>query len=186
MSKRFLQTCSGDNSIEWTMFRPTGGAVVKLGNNIVIAQLVEDFSGLRQQPVNSLNGIDTLTNARQYGSLIPGTCTNFKNPLVSFKPQELGHLGNNVGLGNRLTGGNRQRIIPIGPGPHGIFYKKMARHCTHRLKGLFIVYTARPELIFDHSGTAGSITVNHFYSLASQSHLPSQVRHQSTYGRYTT
>jgi hypothetical protein len=73
--------------------------------------------------------------------------------LATLEHQGFRHEGNDVGLGNRLFSGYRERRILISEFTKVLRQKQFARHLAHCVQDELIAHAAGDNVSLDHFGT---------------------------------
>ncbi|VTR66369.1 hypothetical protein DESC_480079 [Desulfosarcina cetonica] len=146
----FGRTGGDDDGVEGTVLPPTGGPVRIAGDDIVVAQFIEQFARARVQGVDALHGIDPEGDLSENGRLIAGTGANLQNPVLGRQLQGLGHLGDDERLGDGLLFTDGQGIVAIGLVHHGLADKQMTRDASHGVQHTRITDATGDDLIGDH------------------------------------
>ncbi|EKD36366.1 MAG: hypothetical protein ACD_75C01535G0003 [uncultured bacterium] len=131
-------------------------------------QLVEYPPSFGQQGADPFHGIDLIAHPGKNCRLVPGTGTDFENFFIPLQLEGLGHVGHNIGLGNGLSGPDRQGMIAVGPAPHGIVDEQVPGDFGHRLDGSFIEDVPAQELLLNHSYPAGCVRIHHLLFLCQE------------------
>src|SRR6266446_3078715 len=77
--------------------------------------------------------MDLMPQLGQYGGLIAGPRADFEGTRMLRQPQQVGHQGNDVRLGDGLTVADRQWPVGIGQLALGDGYEGMTRYAAHRV-----------------------------------------------------
>ncbi len=88
----------------------------------------------------------------QHGGLITRPGADFKNTVVLADPKQMGHVGHDEGLRNRLALADRKRRIDVGVCLLLPRHKPMPRNVLHGLQNLRFVESVNPTNPIDHLG----------------------------------
>src|SRR5271165_2606368 len=135
-----------------------GPALVPVADSRVhraITQLPKQTRGGSAQLGNHLDRIHLADTFRQYGRLIARACADLQDPHLLPGLDELGHQCHDIGLRDRLSLTNRQRIISICQITQMRGNKPMPGHLAHRAEDGLAANSPFPKLPLNHLAPAG-------------------------------
>ena len=138
------------------MFRPAFGAVAMQDVDIVVAEFGERRGGLVGELAEAFDREHLGRDLRQHRCGIAGARADLERLLPALEHQGLRHEGDDIGLGNRLFAGDRERRILIGKLAKILRQEQFARHLAHGLKDEFVLHAAGGDVSLDHPCTQGS------------------------------
>src|SRR5271157_1118087 len=137
-----------------------GPALVPVADSRVhraITKLPKQTRGGSAQLGNNLDRIDLPDAFRQYGRLIARARADFQHPHLLPGLDELGHQGHDIGLRDRLSLTNRQRIISICQITQMRGHEPMPGHLAHRAQNGLAANSPFPELPLNHLAPVGVV-----------------------------
>ncbi len=106
-----------DDGFEGGFFRPALRPVADPIVDVRVAQPVEDPPGPLGQRPDDLDRPDLAGDLGQDGRLVAGPGPDLEDLLPSPQAERLGHVGDDVGLGDRLAVPDRQGLVGVGVDP---------------------------------------------------------------------
>ncbi len=91
------------------MFRPSSGAVTMQDMNVVVAEFGQRRRGLVRELAETLDRVNIGRDLRQYRGGVTGTGADLEHFLAALEHQGFRHEGDDIGLGNGLLAGDRER-----------------------------------------------------------------------------
>ncbi len=99
----------------------------------------------------------------EHRRLVAATGADFQHPVAFFQLQQLGHQGDDVGLGDGLAFADGEGEIAVGLGAEGFFDEEMAGHRAHRRQHRRIADPSRNQLLFHHPFAGLFAPVSHYW-----------------------
>lgn len=139
-----------NNGVERCPFRPALRAVAGADLDIAPSEFAKPHRCLFRQHGVPFDGHDLPGEVAQHRGRITRAGADFEHSIGRVDFRRLRHAGDDIGLGDRLPLGDRQRRILIGEFLETLFDESFAWHRLHRLQHARISYAASCEVAFDH------------------------------------
>ena len=151
---RNLRPAGGhDNGIVRSMLGPPSGAVAMQDMDIVVAEFGQFCRGLVRELAETLDRVHIGGDFREHCGSVAGAGADLENLLASLQHQGFGHEGDDIGLGNRLLAGDRERRILVGEFAKLFGEEAFARYLAHGFQHQFVAHTAPRDISLDHFRT---------------------------------
>ena len=120
-----------DDAVKGCVLRPAEIAVAMLYIDTAIAKSLKTHLRLPSKRFEDFNAIHLANEPGQYGGLIAGAGPHLQHDIITFRPQQVGHQGDQRRLRDRLVMADGQRPVLIGIAAQGRGHELMPRHGTH-------------------------------------------------------
>ncbi len=154
-----LRGLRGGGGDEDAVIRPVreqaAGTVPGHHDEVFVAEFVEGVGGLSGEGVVAFDGVDLPGEFAQDSGLIAGAGADFEEDFMPFQFEELGHQGDDVGLGDGLVFGDGEGAVFVGFVPEGFGDEAVARDVGHGLEDARVGDAAGDELVGDHEVAGG-------------------------------
>lgn len=145
-----------DDPIEGGFFGPTGSTVGDSEKDIRQVELGKTGGGALGKLRQSLDGENAASEHGEDGSLVAGAGSDLQDPVVRLDAKGFGHVGDDVGLRNRLTEANRQGAVVVCIVGDVDRHKMLAREAAHDAENARVFDSAGPDLLIHHLQAPGA------------------------------